>query len=252
MMDDRRDLATALAAVEAWWREAGVDCAFADEPRDWLAPMPSKEEAARPSGAKRRAAAPPPTTHPAPGIGGDRARWPGSLADFAEWWLSEPTLCESGQHHRVTPRGPEQPALMILVAQPEAGDGERLLSGPQGRLLSAILASLGLSDDHVYVASVLPAHVGLVDWPGLVGGDIREVVAHHVSLVQPQRLLVFGRDIGSSLLSNGSAQDSPAGGRFSHVSGEVPLACVAALDGLLERPARKASLWRTLLEWIEP
>ena len=31
-------LAAAVAATLAWWREAGVDSLFEDEPRRWLAP----------------------------------------------------------------------------------------------------------------------------------------------------------------------------------------------------------------------
>ena len=238
----------ALAAAEAWWREAGVDGSFSDEPRDWLAreadPAPGEPKTGAPRPASKR------TEHaPLPRIGGDPQHWPSDLGAFSEWWLSEPTLTIAGERKRILPRGTAAAALMVLVAEPEAEDSERLLSGPQGRLLAGILAALGLGENHAYMASVLPAHVGLIDWPGLAAGGMGEVLAHHIALARPERLLVFARESVPLLVGQDTAQALPSSVYFAHGPAQVPVACVASLQGVLDRPSRKAHVWKTLLDW---
>lgn len=240
------ELAAALAAAEAWWREAGVDCGFEDAPRNWLAPVAPPPPETGPSAVRAAAGLP---EAPPPQIGGDPSSWPRDLAAFADWWLTAPTLGAAGDGRRVPPRGPHGAPLMVLVAQPEADDGERLLSGPQGRLLAAIVAALGHALDECYLASVVPAHVGPIDWALLADRGMAAVLAHHVTLAAPRRVLVLGREIVSSLLMHGSAQASPAPSYFHHASWMLPVACATSLQGLLDRPGRKAGVWRTLLEW---
>ena len=75
-------LAEQIAAAQAWWREAGVDLAFADEPQGWLA-APAEEEPVRPKASA--AAAPAEPEHPR--IGGKPSGWPQELAAFPPWWI---------------------------------------------------------------------------------------------------------------------------------------------------------------------
>jgi uracil-DNA glycosylase len=237
----------ALAAIEAWWRDAGVDNVFEDTARDWL--VASRQPAAPATGPSVAAASPPTAAPAETRIGGDPNRWPGDLAAFADWWLSEPTLGLAGDGRRVAPRGAPAVELMVLIAQPEAEDRARLLSGPQGRLLAAILAALGLAEEQAYVASVVPAHLGVIDWQALQAGGMGAVLAHHIALAAPKRLLVMGRQGISALLGHDPAQTTPPPPYFQHEAWQIPLACTASLDGLLERPARKARVWEMLLDW---
>jgi len=236
-----------LAAAQAWWREAGVDLAFADEPTDWLAgarkPVAAAVEAAP---AAARAAGP---ERPAPvRIGGDRARWPTSLAEFAEWWLTEPSLDPAPPARRVLPAGPADAELMVLVPTPEPDDRETLLSGRQGKLLDAILAAFGYRRDEVYRASALASPTPVADWAALEGQGMGEVLAHHIALAAPRRLLVLGRDV-SPLLGHDPTQGAPSSPDFHHEGGSIPLAFAPALDALLERPALKRALWKRWLDW---
>ena len=245
-----------LEAATAWWREAGVDCDFSDAPRNWL------EAAAEPAAAKSTgdpsAAAPrsrpaPPPPPPVFRIGGtDRTRWPATLADFADWWLTESSLDAIPGAARVLPAGPPGAGLMVLVGQPEADDRETLLAGPQGRLLDAMLAAFGLSRGETYIASILPRHTPVADWAGLAAAGMSAVIAHHVALVAPQRLLVFGRGGVSTLVGHDPAQGTPPSPKFNHEGGSVPLTIAPALETLLERPALKAGLWTRWLEWMDP
>ena len=53
-----------------------------------------------------------------------------------------------------------------------------------------------------YLASVLPCHDPLPDWPALTQAGFGAIALHHVSLVAPERVLVFGSHV-SSLLAHG-------------------------------------------------
>lgn len=246
--DRERDWAAQLAAAAAWWREAGVEHAFADEPREWLAcasSAPAESAPAAPDPSPSTPRRPP----PAPRIGGDRAKWPGELAQFADWWLTEPSLDPVPGAHRVLPAGPAGAALMVLVAQPEAEDRATLLAGPQGRLLDAMLAAFGLDRAQAYLASVVPRPTPLIDWPALAAKGMGEVVKHHIALVAPHRLLVFGRGSVSTLLGHDPAQGAPILSELNHEGGSVPVAFAPALETLLERPALKAGVWTRWLDW---
>ena len=247
---DRPDWSAELAAAQAWWNEAGVDCGFDDQPRNWLESARIPVAAAAGDAPALRKAAPPPP--PVFRIGGDRTHWPATLADFANWWLTEPSLDAASGAARVLPAGPPGAALMVLVGQPEADDRETLLAGPQGRLLDAMLAAFGLSRAQTYIASVLPRHTPLADWAGLAGAGMGAVVAHHIALAAPRRLLVFGRGDVSALVGHDPAQGTPPSPEFNHEGGSVPLTIAPALETLLDRPALKAGLWTRWLEWTDP
>ena len=242
------DIAEALNGALEWWRGAGVDCAFDDAPHLWL------EEAAAASGspAPVTPAPPPPEPEPAPIIGGPSENWPDTLPAFAEWWLSEPSLDGGQVHARLAPRGPASPALMVLVPHPEADDEEHLLSGPQGRLLAAILSAMGYAEDAVYIAACLPRHTPLPDWAALKAAGLGALVAHHIALVAPQRLITLGGNV-LPLLGHDPAQTTatlPANAQESSLPGlGVPILPAADLAAMLKRPAGKARLWQDWLEW---
>jgi DNA polymerase len=245
--DSKTEWAEQLAAAQAWWREAGVDLAFADEPTRWLEKagkplqLPAEEAVIGPRQTGHDAPPPPP-------FGGDRAGWPRSLGEFAAWWLTEPTLDPAPAALRVPPAGPAGAALMVLVPMPEPDESAALLTGRQGRLLDAILQAFGFARDQVYLASILPRPMAAPDWSGLGRSGLGEVVAHHIALAAPQRLIVFGRDV-SPLLGHDPAQVAQSSLRFNHEDLSVPLAFAPALDALLERPALKRGLWNRWLEW---
>lgn len=231
-----------------WWREAGVDHAFTDDPRTWLAPPEAEQPVA-----DQRAAAPPPafvppspSPPPAERIAGLDAL-PATLADFHAWWLAEPSLDSGNVTGRVAPRGPAGAELMVLVDHPEAEDGERLLSGPQGRLLDAILRALGLTADAAYVAACLPRHMPLPDWAALDAAGLGEVTRHHVALAGPRRLLVLGRHI-SPLLGHDPTKTAEPLRHFNHEGRTIPLLVGRSLAALAGQPRGKAGLWHALLD----
>lgn len=250
-MDDRAKAgpghATAeeFAAALDWWRAAGVDCDFADEPRRWLAPAEPP-----PAAPERRAAAAPSAPPEPPPAKVDRSAWPQDLADFSPWWLSDPALDDGRTSGRVAPRGTAGADVMVIVPDPEREDTDRLLSGPQGKLLDAILPAMGIAPERTYVASVLPRHMPMADWAALTEQGFGALLGHHVKLVAPGRLIALGSNI-LPLLGHDPAH-SPAVSRvFNHEGMTIPLLSGKALAALLERPRWKAGLWQGWLNWTK-
>lgn len=238
-------LAEQLAAAQDWWREAGVDLAFRDEPQAWLAaPQPAEEQ--RPI--MPVVAKPPPPSEPS--IGGDPGGWPQDLASFAQWWLEEPSLDQGGTFPRVVPRGPRGAPLAILVPMPEEADTDTLLSGPQGRMLTAMTNAVGLTVEEVYFAAALPRHMAVPDWAGLAEAGLGKVLLHHLSLAAPKRLLVLGRDV-LPLLGHDPAQSAPAVSEIAIQAGKLPLLASYQPARLLQRAQWRAALWQRLLEWTD-
>jgi DNA polymerase len=230
-----------FAAVLDWWRDAGVDQQFADEARDWLAaPAPAVTDAPIAAAPVEAKVAPAP---PVPKIGGAPEAWPTELAVFTGWWLNEPSLDNGQVFARVPPRGPRGAPLLVLLDHPEAGDSDVLLSGAQGKLVRALLAALGVSPDQAYVASLLPRHMPLPDWPALAAAGLGDLALHHIALAAPQRVISFGKHV-SSLVGHDPAKTAAAGGPFYHLGSGIP-----ALNTLMARPRGKADLWRALLDW---
>jgi uracil-DNA glycosylase len=263
MDEPPQDLLSDVNAVLDWWREAGVDCVFDDTPRQWIvAPQAAEPEIALvdPNSfpAVKPVAPTPAEAPPRATIGGDRANWPGQLAAFAEWWLREPSLDGGQLRGRVPPRGPQAAPLMVVVPEPEAEDSDTLLSGPQGRLLAAMVAAMGLSAEQVYVASALPRHTPIADWADVGAQGLGEVLRHHIALVRPQRLIAFGRHVSpllapqeleSPLSQNAPAQIAASSAFFSLQGASVPLLVARDLGSLLERPVAKGNFWQHWLEW---
>jgi DNA polymerase len=234
-----------FAAALAWWRESGVDYAFADAALPWLA-APEPEPAAPAAETMREA--PPPRPAP-PRIGGNPEDWPGDLAAFDRWWLEEPTLGPIAG--RVPPRGPAGAELMVLVCEPEAEDGAELLSGPRGLLLAGMLRAMAISPESVRLASVLPRPVPAPDWGEMGAAGLGGIIAHHLALAKPARVIAFGSPI-LPLLGHDPAQTAPFLQSVNHGAGSVPLELpvLPARDlAYLDRPGARRQFWNAWLDW---
>lgn len=251
-----------LEASLAWWRAAGVDCDYSDDVTAWLADAPLEMAPAggaaktgsqpgsalqeKPRGAAQQHNAPPPA--PAPdtprrNLLGDSP--PADLAAFRQWWLSAPELGAAGLYPRIAPRGGKGATLMVLVPQPEEHDRERLMEGSQGRLLANILAAMGLDESAVYLASALPCHTPMADLTAIGAGGMIDVLAHHLALVEPKRILVLGTGLIAML---GPKSDQPLR-EINHAKGKVPVMVSETLDAMMDMPRLKARFWKRWIEW---
>ena len=211
---------------------------FRDQAESWLTseqdaasnhPLPIGGAAADHDGSPNRQVAKPQTL--AEPIGGDRSDWPGDLPAFRDWWLSDPSLGEAGAYPRVPPIGEAGADIMLLVPMPEDVDRERLLSGPAGRMAASVLRAAGVPQGSAYFASVLPRHTPLPDWSALASRGLGDIVAHHIGLAQPKKVLVFGRLI-AGLVEN-----------------DAQTLCAPGLDELERSAQRRRRFWARWLDW---
>lgn len=247
------NLADEFAAALEWWKEAGVDSDFADDATDWLAeaetqkgpPSPSEQIAPQPK--KPKAAAAPP---PAKRIGGDKAGWPTELAAFQSWLVESKDVDDGGAFPVIPSRGVTGSELMVIVSEPEENDRDRLLSGPQGKLLSGMMRATGLEEDALYLAPVLRRHTPMPDWPSMAAAGLGELLAHHIALAAPKRILTFGRNI-PALLGNDTAQGAAILHQLDHEGGSIPAMGVSSLAEMLRSAGRRQRFWQSWLEWTD-
>lgn len=237
--DLTRNLAADYAAALDWWRAAGVDCDYLDEPQTWLREPEVEAEpepAPPPRTAPRQSATPALdralTREPGAPIGGDRARWPDTLESFREYWLSERSLDDGALRDRVAPLGEPGAELMVLVGMPEEGDREALLSGTQGELLRRIFKAMGIAESASYIASALPRNTPLPEWDDLAARGLADLTCHHIGLAKPRRLIAFGRE--SVMLARNC---------------DVPILAPPRLETLARSPAHKRRFWHNWLEF---
>lgn len=232
-------LASDYAAALEWWREAGVDCDYADSPSGWLRaaePVPEPDPAPPPRTVPPRSAAPALERalmrEPGGAIGGDPVHWPSDLAGFRQFWLTEPSLDLGALDERVAPVGEAGADLFVLVGMPEDGDREALLSGGCGALLSRILAAMQIAESDAYLSSALPRCAPLPEWDDLAERGLAALTCHHIKLAAPRRVIAFGKAPAMLAAECG-----------------LPLLAAPQLETIGRSPAHKRKFWNAWLEW---
>ena len=133
-------------------------------------------------------------------------------------------------------------SLSDVPAREDAGDGKPI-GGEAWALALRMLAAIGMTPDDAYSASLACFHV-----PGsrLADSELArcgEIARHHVALVKPERLLLFGEGPVRALLGEPLAQ---ARGHIHRIEGVRTVATFHP-RWLLQRPSDKALAWRDLL-----
>lgn len=242
------DWDVALTAALDWWRDAGVDGTYVDDPQDWLAAAQaaSADQVTLPLKPLRDLMV---ATDSAPAPEAlDRSNWPARIEDFATWWLAETKLAPTGLR-RLGPVGPARADLMVLVPMPAADDGEALLTGRAGRLLEAMLSAMGIDRAGTYLASALPAHVPMPDWSTLKTIGLGDVLLHHIALAAPKRMLILGASGVSALLGHDPPNLAHGLRAINQETAGMAVMPAWDLDAMLARPALKAGFWSRWLDW---
>lgn len=236
-------LQTIKSAMD-WWADAGLVDAVADRPFDWLAPV----ERAMPvtSVAIERSL---PVT--AMTVRKDEPKdfvLPGTLAAFDAWLAASPDLPGRDWSMRpVLPAGPAAAALMLIADVPDPADIEagRLFSGGQGRLLDAMVASIGLTRDTCRVASIAVTRPlgGRLD--GANADKLVGIARHHIALVQPKVLLLLGQQ-SAQLIAGEAISPTPCQHSLNHDGVKTAAFAIHHPRLLLERPLLKRPAWEVL------
>jgi DNA polymerase len=137
---------------------------------------------------------------------------------------------------------------MIMIAMPEAADcgSGTLLAGEAGRLFDRMMAAIGRDRSSLYLASLscFRSATGRLTDPA--AGQCAALARHHIGLVAPKALLLFGDSCARALLGLSVAQ---ARGRWHEIAthaGPVKTIVTIAPDYLLKQPPAKAHAWADL------
>ncbi|MGW8190578.1 uracil-DNA glycosylase family protein [Sphingomonas hankookensis] len=218
----------AAASALEWWADAGVDTLVEDELRDWFAtPAPP----ARPLAV---------TSAPAADLP------PDTLDAFMAWRMGDAVPEASWNAQRVPVQAQKNPSLMILTDLPEPDDSDEAgwMTGPVGVLLDRMLAAIGEVREQVVIAGIAHARPLTGRMPADAQGTLEELARRLVTLVAPQRLLLFGAEPCRALLG----PDGQRGGlrTLNHDGLACPTIATFHPRFLLERPLAKAETWRHL------
>lgn len=218
----------AAASALEWWADAGADTLVEDELRDWFAtPAPP----ARPLAV---------TSAPAADLP------PDTLDAFVAWRMGDAVPEASWNAQRVPVQPQKNPSLMILTDLPQPDDSAEAgwMTGPVGVLLDRMLAAIGEVREQVVIAGIAHARPLTGRMPADAQPVLEDFARRLVTLVAPQRLLLFGAEPCRALLG----PDGQRGGlrTLNHDGLACPTIATFHPRFLLERPLAKAETWRHL------
>lgn len=225
-------------AYLAWWALAGLDGAVSEAPVNWLRPAPA------PAPSRTAAAAEPAVLQAKPA----------DLPAFHRW-LAE----DSGQPERrwpgaaILPQGVINAPVMVITDMPDPADmaAGSLLTERAGALFDAMLRSMGLARNDIYIASMFLSRPpgGMVEASDL--SIVADRMRSHIALAAPRRLLLLGDRTARIMLSDEDGSRIQGLRNISHEGGTLPAFATFHPRLLLSQPAAKAECWRTLQSLIK-
>ena len=226
------------ASAFRWWEESGVDTLVAEQARDWLKPS-----------------APPPAVAPeAPAM----APLPEPLDAFREWLASSPDLpLTRPGAKRIGPSGDPASGLMVLVDMPSAADvaAGSLLSGEAGALFDRMMRAIGRGRDSLYLAPLSPVRTATGKIPTDAVARLADIARHHVGLVVPRVLLLFGDACANALLGQPVLRARARWHEIATPGRTVRTLATIRPEKLLGQPALKKHVWedlQLLMEGLTP
>lgn len=221
----------------SWWEDAGVDTLVGEEARDWLA---------QPKPVAAKTAEVPPSA--------PLERFPDDLPGFQAWLATTNDIpFASPATRRAAPAGDPAAGLMAITDMPNAAGA--IFDEEAGTLIERMLAAIGRSRETIYLAPFSPIRpvAGRIDKAGVE--LLTRAMRHHIGLVSPKALLIFGDSCARALLGMTMTQ---ARGRWHEVETPAgPVKAVATIrpQELLTQPKLKTHAWadlQLLMEGLKP
>ena len=214
------------ASALLWWQDAGVDVIVADTPRDWLKP------AAPP--------APPVAAAAAPSV----EALPDTLDAFHAWLANAPLPFATPSTARLMPAGDPFSGLMVMTDMPGSTGG--WFEGEADPLFDRMMSAIGRGRDSLYRAALSPVRTTQMRLDPASERRLIEIARHHVGLVRPRALLLFGEMGAQALLGEAVAH---ARGRWHDL--ETPTGPVRTLatirpERVVRQPNHRKIVWDDL------
>lgn len=249
-----------LESLLRFYAESGLDFPLGDAAPDRFAEEQAAER--RPA---ERAPSPPPAAVPVrlPAIpDADAVAHAQAVAAQAETLddLRRAVEAFDGCNLKLTARhtvfeGGRRGAPMMMISDAPGRDDDasgEAASGPEGRLLDAMLAAIGLSRDDCYLGLAVPWRVpGNSAATPLQAAICRPFIERQIELARPQFLVLLGN--GAARLLPGAQTDIlKLRGAWKTVilesGAEIPAIATLQPRYLLDQPAQKRFAWADLLQ----
>jgi uracil-DNA glycosylase family 4 len=220
----------------SWWSDAGVDTLVDEAPRNWLAPK-SVETVATPEAA------------PAPTL-------PDDLEGFRAWFVDGARLpLGAPAAPRLGPAGDPAAGLMVLVDMPAPQDvaAGQLISGAPGALFDRMLAAMTppRNRETIYLAPLTPLRTPTGRIESMHEKQLVEIARHHIALVKPKAVLLFGDACAKALLGGAVAASRGRWHDLSTPAGPVKTLATIRPEKLEQQPSLKKIAWEDIQMLME-
>ncbi|MEH6756739.1 MAG: uracil-DNA glycosylase family protein [Parasphingorhabdus sp.] len=240
-----------IESLRDWWALAGVDLHYKSDIASLLSeaapvirttePKPAEVTTASVSQAKSAPVSAPLQTF--------NENYPANHDDY-RGWLSKPENLIEAQwsKNHVLPTGMIEPQTMIIVGMPEQSGFVRnsLFAEQTSALLANMLKAIGYDSEKTYFAAISLGRTvdGRIDQQ--YHETLKNRMLHHIGLVQPKKILIFG-DTPSRLLLGQNLLTARKNKQFiNHLSSKIDAVVTFHPRILIERPEFKAEAWKDL------
>ena len=247
------------ASALKWWEEAGVDTLVDETPRNWLAgekkaassglsPHPPARSA---SGPLHQPGGPTPGGSFGSGLipqGEREITLPDTLEAFQAWLLEGEVPLATPAMPRIGPVGDPASGLMIFVDMPSTDDVAAgvLLSGEAGALFDRMMSAIGRGRDSLYLAPLSPVRTATGSFDAVAAPRLAEVARHHIGLVSPRAVLLFGDACAKVLLGAPVAETRGKWHELELPQGKVSTLVTIRPEKLERSPGLKKLAWEDL------
>ena len=256
-----------LESYWEWWRMAGVEQGYAEQPSGWLeavsdekvnaAPQPIAQPKARQAdpkntniagqqnAIKQKPAAPSP-------IAEKPKQLPENFEDIARWWqTSDDVMMTSGIGPRILPALIKAPKLLIISDMPDQDDAERLFTGASGALLNNILNAAHIEREAAAFLSIWPQYSLAPKLEMDRQFYWAEIVQHLIALIDPHHIMLCGNFANMIVTGKDRVENQRSLPNINHNQRSIPLSVSVHPRTLLNRPTLKRAAWNDWLKFRE-
>lgn len=228
-------------SVLAWWREAGVEYVTDGEPVNWLTPV-----IARPAPAKPVEKV---LIEQAPAVAVPSREWPNDLAALKEVISGGgglPGLAYGSPC--VAPLGEAGATAMAIGDFPAEDEvaARQFGQGPETRLATNMLLASEIVPDLTYTTALAHSRPAAASIPKADLADLAAFARHHIALVQPKVVVLFGAAACEALLGLDLMAARGVLHYFNHDDRKTAAVATFHPRTLIAQPQLKAQAWKDL------
>ncbi|MEO9499799.1 MAG: uracil-DNA glycosylase family protein [Parasphingorhabdus sp.] len=237
-----------IESLQQWWKDAGVDQHFDDEPHALLNDRDDKEPTKKPE-IEKIVASKTVETQESVGAPVPSPDMPVDYEDFLVWLSERSHLVENGCPGKVVlPFGKLNPAMMVVTAMPDRAENENstIFSHQSQMLVKNMLAAMGIDSENAYFATISVMRPMDSRIPSKLISPLKARFEHLLKLVQPEKIILFGNSCSQIFFEQELLSARQKKLFINHHTSKTEAIVTFHPRTLLERPEIKAEAWNDL------